>query len=132
MCWLDLKSTGQPFEVLVTLTTAYQCALNPGISLKYGFTRIEILHIIWLSTGYEFETRVQEIEVKVDGVYNTQQLILDRLKRLESSTGFGMLPVQTVFQHRPIVSYLPPTNSYINMTIQLHQWQLQVTFISNK
>ena len=44
----------------------------------------------------------------MDGVYNTQQLILDRLKRLESSMGFGMLPAQPVLQQQ----YLPPSSSY--------------------
>ena len=58
--------------------------------------------------SYELETRVKEIEVKVDGVYNTQQFILDRLNKLESFTGIGMLPAQPVFQQQ----YLPPANIY--------------------
>ena len=37
-----------------------------------------------------------------------KQFILDKLKRLESSMGFGMLPAQPVFQQQ----YLPPTSSY--------------------
>ena len=85
--------------------------------------------------GYAFEIRIQELEVKVDGIYNTQRLIMDRLTRLESSMLFGIPPSQscfssTIYQQLTLLPsiltciinhhQLAPTNSNIDPWPQFH------------